>query len=162
MPRDYRSQEGYPRFAEIAGELAAKLQAQGLALAYHNHAFELERVNGRTGLELLHLSDAKLAAEPDTYWLQFGGVNAAKWIRGLSGKAPLVHLKDMAIVDGDPVDAEVGEGNLDWPDILGACREAGTEWLIVEQDAPRGDPLECVARSYANLTRLLSEVGWER
>ncbi|HKW58308.1 MAG TPA: sugar phosphate isomerase/epimerase [Candidatus Dormibacteraeota bacterium] len=161
VPEEYRSMDGYRRFGALTGLLADKLQTQDLALAYHNHAFELERFDRKTALELLHLGNWNVAAEPDTYWLQYGGVNAATWIRRLSGKAPLVHLKDLAIERGDPVDAEIGEGNLDWPDILAACREANTKWLIVEQDAPRRDPLESVAISYANLTKVLSAIGWE-
>jgi sugar phosphate isomerase/epimerase len=74
---------------------------------------------------------------------------------------PLVHLKDVSIDRGRPVDAEVGEGNLDWLDILSACRDAGTGWLVVEQDEPRRDPLESVAISYTNLTRLLDAAGLE-
>ena len=30
--------------------------------------------------------------------------------------------------------AEVGEGNLEWPEILQACEEAGIEWYLIEQD----------------------------
>ena len=161
VPPEFRSQDGYRRFAALAAPLADRLHTHGLALAYHNHAFELERFEGRTALELLLFGEGSLLAEPDTYWLQFGGVNAGGWIRRLAGRAPLVHLKDLAIVNGDPVDAEVAEGNLDWPDILDACREAKTRWLIVEQDAPRGDSIESVAISYANLTKMLSAMGWE-
>lgn len=160
LPAAYRSREAYARFAGEAAALGARLESSGLALAYHNHAFELERYDGKMGLELIFDGDEVLA-EPDTYWLQFGGLNAAGWIRRMAGRVPLVHLKDLAIERGDRFDAEVGEGNLDWPDILAACRDAGTKWLIVEQDAPRGDPLECVATSYANLTKLLSAMGWE-
>jgi len=47
--------------------------------------------------------------------------------------------------------AEVGEGNLDWPDILAAAREAGTEWYIVEQDTCQRDPFESLAISLRNL-----------
>jgi sugar phosphate isomerase/epimerase len=53
---------------------------------------------------------------------------------GFTGRAPLVHVKDMAVDGGDPVDVEIGEGNLDWIGILGACRDAGARWLVVEQD----------------------------
>jgi sugar phosphate isomerase/epimerase len=158
-PEEYRSFDGYRRFGALLGVLADQLQTQGLAVAYHNHAFELERFHGRTALELLHLDNWNVVAEPDTYWLQLGGVNPAKWIRTLSGKAPLVHFKDLAVKDGYPVDAEIGEGNLDWADILAACREAATRWLVVEQDAPRRDPLEAIAISYANLERLMAKVG---
>jgi sugar phosphate isomerase/epimerase len=161
IPDSYRSATGYRRFAVEASTLALRVKEHGLRLAYHNHAFELERYDGQTGLETVFASAGpdQLAAELDTYWLQFGGANPASWIRRFKGRVPLVHLKDMAIRDGDPIDAEIGEGNLDWVEILSACRDAGTQWLVVEQDDPRRDPLEAVAISYRNLVRLISSVG---
>jgi sugar phosphate isomerase/epimerase len=163
LPESHRSAEGFRRFAHEAAGIAHRLSGHGLRLAYHNHAYELERSGGQTWLEGLLDAAPKdaLEAELDTYWLQYGGVNPAAWIRRMGGRVPLVHLKDLVILNGDPVDAEVGEGNLDWPDILAACREAETKWLIVEQDAPRRDPLESVALSCANLKKLLSAVGGE-
>jgi sugar phosphate isomerase/epimerase len=67
----------------------------------------------------------------------------------------------MAVERGRPVDAEIGEGNLDWVEVLNACRDAGTKWLVVEQDEPRRDPMESVAISYAALSKLTAEVGLE-
>ncbi len=67
----------------------------------------------------------------------------------------------MAVDRGRPVDAEIGEGNLDWVEVLNACRDAGTKWLVVEQDEPRRDPMESVAISYANLSKLTAGVGLE-
>ena len=161
VPEADRSPEGYARFAEQAGELAGRLKAQGLGLAYHNHAYELERYGDQTGLEMiLSASSPPLDAELDTYWLQFGGANPATWIRRFKDRVPLVHLKDVAVVRGNPVDAEIGEGNLDWMEILGACREAQTKWLVVEQDNPRRDAMESVAISYARLAALTAELGW--
>ena len=161
LPRDYRSQDGYRRFAGEAAELARELRPSGLRLAYHNHAHELERFGDRTGLDTVFSAASEdLQAELDTYWLQYGGANPAAWIRRFKGRVPLVHVKDMAVVGGDPVDAEVGNGNLDWRDILSACREAGTEWLVVEQDDPRRDPMESVAISYASLATLTANLGW--
>jgi sugar phosphate isomerase/epimerase len=70
-------------------------------------------------------------------------------------------LKDVAVVGGKTVMAEVGEGNLDWARILVACRTAGTDWLVVEQDECRRDPMESLAISFSNLTRLMTEAGNE-
>lgn len=161
LPDGYRSGEGYRRFAAEAADFAQALQPFGLKLVYHNHAFELERWNGETGLETLFAAAHAdtLLAELDTYWLQYGGANPAGWIRRMKGRLPLVHLKDMTVDRGEPVMAEIGEGNLDWPEILGACSEAGTEWLVVEQDECRRDPLESLAISYTNLAKLANEVG---
>ena len=50
--------------------------------------------------------------------------------------------------------AEVGEGNLNWPAILDACKEAGTEWYIVEQDTCQRDPFESLGISLRNLKEM--------
>jgi sugar phosphate isomerase/epimerase len=47
--------------------------------------------------------------------------------------------------------AEVGEGNLNWPAILDACRAAGVRWYIVEQDTCQRDPFDSLAISLRNL-----------
>lgn len=156
LPADYVSGAGFMRFAGEAAEIARELRPLGLRLAYHNHDFELERWEGLTGLEELFASTAPdvLTAELDVYWLQAAGASPSAWIRRLRGRAALVHLKDMAIVARRAVQAEVGEGNLDWPDILSACRDSGTEWLIVEQDECERDPIDSLAISYANLVKL--------
>jgi sugar phosphate isomerase/epimerase len=50
--------------------------------------------------------------------------------------------------------AEVGEGNLEWPQILEACRDANIEWYLVEQDICQRDPFESLGISLRNLKRL--------
>ena len=161
LPNEYRSGTGLRRFARVAGDLARDLLPFGLKLAYHNHSFELERWDGQTGLEVLFGATPAQAlhAELDTYWLQFGGANPVEWILRLKDRVPLVHLKDMAVVGGKTVMAEVGEGNLDWARILDACRSSGAEWLVVEQDECLRDPMESLAISFNNLTRLTTEAA---
>jgi sugar phosphate isomerase/epimerase len=159
LPREYRSADGYARFAAEAAAMVPRFREAGLDLGYHNHSFELQRFGDETGLAILLRLAPQLVAEIDTYWLQHGGGSPAAWVRRLKGRVPLVHLKDMDVADGDPVMAEVGEGNLEWPDLLDACREAGTRWLVVEQDECRRDELESVAISYRNLVALGAEEG---
>ena len=158
LPNSERTLDGFRGFAAESADLAARLSRHGLQLVYHNHAYELERFGDRTGLELL-FDDApsSLQFELDTYWLQFGGANPAAWIRHYSGRVPLVHCKDMAVERGSPFQSEVGEGNLDWTEILNACRDAGTKWLVVEQDESRRSPMESVAISFRNLSREIAD-----
>jgi sugar phosphate isomerase/epimerase len=74
------------------------------------------------------------------------------WIRKLKGRCPVVHLKDFAIAaDRTQFFTEIGNGNLDWPGILAACEESGTEFMPVEQDRCPGDPFESLRISYENL-----------
>jgi len=67
-----------------------------------------------------------------------------------------VHVKDWMILDGEPAWAEVGEGNLNWPAIVRACRTAGVKHYIVEQDScpVTKDPFKSIAVSLRNLRAL--------
>lgn len=155
MPQAYRSEgaDGYRRFAREAEEIGRKLHEAGLTFSYHNHAFEFQHFDGRTGLSIIYdeTDPRYLQAEIDTYWVQFGGGDPAEWIRKMKGRMPVVHLKDMSIIDNKQIMAEVGEGNLNWPAVLDACREAGVEWYAVEQDICQRDPFESLKISYENL-----------
>jgi sugar phosphate isomerase/epimerase len=156
LPQDYRNAQGYSKFAKEASAVAKRLKDGGLTWGYHNHSFELEKFDGRTGLEILYNESdpAVFTAEIDTYWIQHGGADPAVWIRSLKGRIPLVHLKDMVVKDNQPIMAEVGEGNLNWPEILKACKEAGVKWYIVEQDTCQRDPFESLAISLKNLKKM--------
>ncbi len=155
LPQSYREAggEGFKKFAIEASEVARKLAGAGLTFGYHNHSFELEKFGDRTGLDILfEESDPEVfQLEIDTYWIQHGGGDPAAWIRKAKGRADLVHVKDMAMVGREQLYAEVGEGNLNWPAILNACKEAGTLWYIVEQDRCQRDPFESLGISLRNL-----------
>ncbi len=152
MPGEFRSPDGYRQFARLASEAAKKLQAEGISLGYHNHSFEFERVGAEIGLAVLFReADPVLQAELDLYWVQHGGGDPAAWIERMQGRLPLVHLKDMTIVEGKQIMAEVGEGNLNWPRILHALDLAGTRWYMVEQDVCQRDPFESLQISLHHL-----------
>jgi sugar phosphate isomerase/epimerase len=55
----------------------------------------------------------------------------------------------------------VGEGELNWVEILGALRKyGGTEWLIIEnEEYPYKPPIETVKVSLKNLRNMLSTVA---
>jgi sugar phosphate isomerase/epimerase len=153
LPGDYRNEEGFRKFAKEASEVARRLAEGGLIFGYHNHSFELEKFGDRTGLAILYEdSDPQyFTAEIDTYWVQHGGGDPIAWINKLAGRIPLLHLKDMAMRGHEQLFAEIGEGNLNWPGILDAAKQAGVEWYIVEQDRCQRDPFESLGISLQNL-----------
>lgn len=157
LPAELRRADGYRRAAETLSAAGEALSTAGIRLAYHNHAFELEEEAGRSGLEtIFEESDpAFLEMEIDTYWIAFAGADPAAWCRRCRGRMSAVHFKDLAVRENRKVMAEVGQGVLDWPAIISACREAGTSAFLVEQDHCEGDPFESLAVSRANLGRLL-------
>ena len=69
----------------------------------------------------------------------------------MKGRVPLVHFKDMVVHEGKPIMAPVGAGNLNCPDILSACKDAGVEWYLVEQDTCLGDPFDALKESLENM-----------
>jgi sugar phosphate isomerase/epimerase len=150
------------RVQELAGALnraGAVLKAAGMVLAYHHHALEFQRVGRRTILEeLLARTDPELVqVEIDTYWVQAGGGDPAAWCGRLKRRLPLVHLKDYAIADNQPVMAALGEGNLDFPRIVAAADASGCEWFIVEQDHGFADPFEAIGTSLRYLESLAED-----
>ena len=150
------SAEIWRKLAGMCNTIGAKLAAEGLTLAYHNHDFEFEKFDGKYGLDILwEHSDAKLLkSELDVFWVKRGGVDPAAYIQQHGSRVKLIHLKDL-VAGAELKFAPVGEGTLDFIAITDAAVAAGVEWGAVEQDDCYGqDPLENVAISYRNLQKL--------
>jgi len=138
-------------FASRINSAGIVLRNAGQVLAYHNHHYEFRRVEGRLILDTIYEeTDPKnLVGEIDTYWVQYGGGDPIAWCKKLTGRLPLIHLKDYAIdSENKPVFAEIGAGNLDWPALISAAEAAGCEWFIIEQDTCPGDPFDSLAQSF--------------
>ncbi len=154
MPQKYRSPEWLWHFAEDYREPAKKIAAAGKLLMYHNHNLEFQKFDGKLVIETLmeSFSPEEMGFTLDTYWVQMGGGDVCGWLKKLRGRTPCVHLKDMAVRGMEPIMAPVGEGNLDFPQILETLRElGGVEHLLVEQDTCQGSPFDCLEQSLKNL-----------
>ena len=154
MPGDMRNDKnGYVEFAKQASEVGQRLAEHGMTFGYHNHNFEFHHFDGISGQEILRSeSDPKaFNFEIDTYWIQAGGADPAQWIEKAAGRVPTVHMKDMLMLDGKQVFAEVGAGNLNWPAVLAACNKAKPQYVIVEQDQCYRDHFESIALSIKNM-----------
>lgn len=126
--------------ASIFNECGAKTLAKGIRLAYHNHDFEFRKIeaNNKTVLETFYdLTDKyTVFAELDVHWIARGGGSPAAWIRKVAGRMPVCHFKDFVRLEKGPFFCEIGEGNLDWPEIIKACHETGVNFYSIEQDFP--------------------------
>ncbi|MCC7145381.1 MAG: sugar phosphate isomerase/epimerase [Phycisphaeraceae bacterium] len=71
---------------------------------------------------------------------------------GGGSRMPCIHVKDMLITaDRKQKMGEVGEGNLNWPRILQAAKQANVRWYLVERDDGDLDPFDSLRISYDNL-----------
>ena len=146
LPREYFQEGGAARFAGELAPIAERLAGAGIDFSYHNHSHELVRYGATTWLRQVYEAapPEHLKAELDVYWLAAGGADPAQWISDLGRRQPVIHFKDMVVLpDRTQRFAAVGVGNLNWPRIVAACRGAGVEWALVEQDQTYGaDPFE--------------------
>ncbi len=180
LPDEYRP--GAEKFAEMLEkmkELGAIAKKHGIGLLYHNHDFEFVKLDGTYGLDKIYeeVSAELLQTELDTCWVNVGGENPAEYVRKYTGRAPVVHLKDffgekaenMYELIGEKTVAApkrpegfecrpVGFGKQDFPAILAAAKDAGAEWVVVEQDSPSMglDELGCAAKSI----QYLKSITW--
>ncbi len=146
----------YSKRMDDAGKV---LYEAGQVLTYHNHHMEFRRLEGELILDTVYAqTDVRyLQGEIDTYWVQYGGGDVVGWCEKLKGRLPLLHLKDYRITDDNEPDfAEVGQGNLNWGEIISAAEQSGCEWFIVEQDTTPGDPFDSLKISFDYLTTLAS------
>ena len=153
VPGGRLNDEIYEKFKADFKPVAEKIQKAGYRFFYHNHAFEFSRsADGTRFLEkmLADFPPELMAFTFDTYWAQFAGANPAQILRSLKGRAECIHLKDMCVTDRNVNRmAPVGQGNLDFEDILAAAEQVDTKYLLVEQDDCYGeDPFACLKKSF--------------
>lgn len=182
LPEELRpGTENFESTIDDIRTIGTKTKESGIQLLYHNHDFEFVKLGDEYGLDVLYSSTTpdQLATELDTCWVNVGGADPSEYVEKYSGRAPVVHLKDFYMKsrdkggklyeligiqdDGEETEEEnftfmpVGCGMQDMPSIISACKSAGTEWVVVEQDRPdKGrTPMEDALISIDNLKKLL-------
>lgn len=153
IPDEARTVDGYANVADTFNQAGEKLNKAGLALGYHNHSFEFDKLDGdrcgydilleRTQPELLHM-------ELDLYWIREAGRDAFRYFTQNQGRFRMVHIKDMS---AEKTMVDVGQGVMDWPSLLSAAKAAGVEHYFVEHDEAK-DPIAFAKTSYEYLHRL--------
>ncbi len=154
--KDFLNPDGAAKLPGILENISRQFSAHGISFGFHNHHREFEKFGSRALLEEIYDNTTELCAEIDVHWVQRGGGNPVSWIKKVAGRMPVVHLKDYAIVDGEPAFCEIGEGNLEWEPIMAALRETDVRWYVIEQDRPVGDRdiFESMEISYTKLVEL--------
>jgi sugar phosphate isomerase/epimerase len=129
------SYEGYTRFIKKAGEICKQVQGEGLTFGYHNHDMEFEQWNGVRAIDRLIEECPGLYFILDTFWVQAGGGNPVTYIEKLRGRIKVIHFKDYRIKNHQRQFAEIGQGNLDWDQIIPLCKATGIPYAVIEQDS---------------------------
>jgi sugar phosphate isomerase/epimerase len=165
MPADRGGLEVYRKLADQLNQAGEKIQKAGLTLCYHNHAFEFRGPEGQRPIDvLLERWDPKYVfLEADVFWLSVAGQVPQDMLKKLSGRVPLVHLKDKAwgqkiVYDESEITPdgfkEVGTGTIEFAPILRTAEKVGVKHYFVEQDQTPRDPIPSIRLSYQNLRKM--------
>lgn len=164
------SKQACEEWAAECEQAAQRLAEHDITLCYHNHHVDLAQFDGERIFDIVRRVAPTLKFEVDLHWVQRGGMNPLDMLKEYSGVCKIIHVKDFRVVPLAPEAmelmaqgkheefraaftniaqfAEVGQGNMNWPELLPAAEAAGAEWLFIEQDDTYGrDPFDCIRES---------------
>jgi sugar phosphate isomerase/epimerase len=131
---------------EVFNRAGEKLAANGLRFFYHVHGYEFVPNEGEQGT-LFDLLVAKtntrfVGFQLDTYHVAYPGQDPAKLLQKYPGRFLSLHLKDIRKdVAGDNSGAfhekdatPMGQGKINWPEVLKAAQNQGVKWYIIEDE----------------------------
>lgn len=173
------SKEATEKWAAEVEPYAARLAEEGITLCYHNHHVDLHKFGSERIFDIVRRVAPSLFFEVDLHWVQRGGMAPLDMLKEYEGVCKLIHVKDFRVTalpqeamdlfnEGNFMEgydkfvnivefAEVGQGNMNWPDLLPAAKAAGAEYFFIEQDMTYGrDPFDCIRDSREYLT----SIGW--
>jgi sugar phosphate isomerase/epimerase len=152
----------YQRMAANWNQIGAIMKEYGMQFGYHNHNFEFATVEGKVpyyDVMLAELDKDLVVMEIDLFWAVKAGQNIVGMFNKYPGRFPLWHMKDgytkqepyYEVIKDDI--CPVGEGVINFKEILAAKDIAGMKYMIVEQDQSKNNTiLEDIETSINNLT----------
>ncbi|MDD4278924.1 MAG: sugar phosphate isomerase/epimerase [Candidatus Sumerlaeales bacterium] len=140
--------------AEIMMLLNEKLARDGFALGFHNHWIEFDPHFEDGSYPWTIYTKTGIVAELDIAWCHRGKHLATEEIAKLPNTCKLLHVKDISFSD---LKAQVvGEGDLNWSEIISCADSNNVEYFVIEVESWDDDRLGGVIRSYTNLLKYVS------
>lgn len=164
FPQDRGGLDFYKSLAEKLNKAGEEAKASGIALGYHNHAFEFQPMEDTSPFQVLieELEPGLVDFELDLFWVSVAGLDPSSFIKEHKERIKLLHLKDKkkgtkqayqeSRIAKDSFQP-VGAGILDFKEILKAASAAGVVHAFVEQDESP-DPLADIKKSIQYLKQL--------
>ena len=128
----------------FAREISNKINIfndNGLTLGYHNHSFEFNVLpNGNYPMEYILNENENLKFEIDLGWATAGKTNPIKWIDKYKNQIIACHLKDFYSPENmldHKNQSFIGEGFINWKDLLNKISETPCEVIAIEHDDPK-------------------------
>jgi len=153
-PSERETLDQYKKLSEMLNEAGTECAKADIQFAYHNHAFEFEKISNTIPYDLMlkETEEDKVKMELDLYWIVKAGQDPVAYFKKHPGRFPLWHVKDMDKQTGDFT--EVGNGMINFNEIFSARKKAGLQHYFVEQDVSE-HPLKSIKISYGNVKKIV-------
>jgi sugar phosphate isomerase/epimerase len=155
-PQD-RSIDKFKLLTSKLNTIGEQVSKAGLSFAYHNHDFEFTDHQGVKGYDIIMQgTDPRyVKLQVDLYWTAHSStLTPEELFRKQPGRFVMWHIKDMHKVSRDYT--ELGNGSIDYTEILPHAKLAGLEYYFIEQGGNfRKNSMESIAESAAFFTKNL-------
>lgn len=147
MGRPENTIDDFRRTAEEMNQIGEKCLKNGIRFGYHNHDFEFRLLDGQLPYDiLLNETDPSLVSfQLDIFWIVKAGKDPLDYFEKHPGRFTTWHVKDKST---DGASCIVGNGTIDYVELLKASELSGLERIFVEQEQyAEGTPLFCAGQS---------------
>ncbi len=132
LPRN-ATMDDWTRAASDLNQMAAKIQAAGMATGYHNHDGEFQQLDGVLIYDqLMRTFDAKLVKMQFQTSVVSLGYEAAAYFKKYPGRFLSIHVSDWSSAEKKQV--PVGQGIINWKELFAAAKGAGVRNYFVEMN----------------------------
>ena len=133
------NEEKFYSFINSLDSYAELYEKSQLTLAYHHHNWEYIKLsNGKSRMEELLSATKKIKFVHDTYWTARCGIFPARQIEEFGDRLLGIHLRDLTFkkkgIKVLPKDAAVGDGVIDFEELLKAAEEVGCTYYVIEEN----------------------------
>ncbi len=153
---------GYQKMVADWNRVGKIMKSNGIQFGYHNHNFEFGPVEGKVpyyDVFLAEMDKDLITMELDLFWATKAGQNPVEMFKKYPGRFQLFHMKDAYTKEAPFYKtasndfAPVGDGVINFREILAAKKIAGMKYMFVEQDQTKdGKPFDDIQESLKNLT----------
>jgi sugar phosphate isomerase/epimerase len=134
---DIKSADDALRAADAFAKPVEKIVEAGMRFAYHNHHMEFA-ASGEHPLDVFfRAASPSIYAELDVFWAAFAKVDPIEYMKKLGSRIKLLHVKQ---IDGDMKSVDMGEGAIDFKELIDVGKQIGVEHYILEQEDFEIDP----------------------
>jgi sugar phosphate isomerase/epimerase len=127
------------------GEICRK---NGMRFAFHNHDMSFLPLSGQYGEDVLikNTDPSLVDMQMDIYWVVTANQDPEAWFKKYKNRFRLVHVKDRTKNTTERADTcTLGEGSINYSQVLNTAKENGVQYFIVEQEKYAGTtPLKAV------------------